>query len=497
MWRDLALSLSLANLCLLRIWARVVVYGGADAFHVKCAPSSTAVVAVAANLVLLWAVLWGFLRLLNSRIAWLAFGCKVCVLLAVLMALNSIRAVVAGQFPQIRVVTLAGLDSRLQAASAILLAAGLLVAGPRVRRLGATALLLLTPMAPMLLVGATAHLIQRSPALDTAHPLSPRVPGLASRNRVVWVIFDEWDFRAGFEAKPRGLRTPNIDRLAKESLFATQAHSPATDTIRSIPSLLTGERIAKAEPTGPADLLLTRFGASGANRWNATGTVFARARNSAINTAVAGWYFPYCRILAPALTACHWCEMARPDESCEASRAPVGQAMRDQMRSLFETSRFHFLGRSQRFEKHVRSYQELSEAGIAFAADPTLGFVFLHLPVPHSPYLRRDPDGTYRQGEYADGLALVDETVGRLLGAMASSGVWPSTHLVLSSDHSLRGASRPDPRIPFILRLAGDSRGVTYRSRFDTVVTGELLLRALRGELASHEAAAGWLDSRR
>jgi len=38
---------------------------------------------------------------------------------------------------------------------------------------------------------------------------------------------------------------------------------------------------------------------------------------------------------------------------------------------------------------------------------------------------------------------------------------------------------------------------MTYGNQFDTVVTGELLLRALRGELASHEAAAGWLDSRR
>ncbi len=500
MWRDAAIALSLANLCLVKVWGRIVFYGDADAFHMKCVPGSVEVLAAAANTGLLWAAIWILIRALRSDRRGFTVGCKLGLLAAVLMALNSIRAILAGQFPELRGALLASLGTQVQIGCVITFAAlvtvALFVAGPRMRRFGVVTLLVLAPLTVVTLFGAAIQLIW-APRHELAIPaLRPRTTGQMGRNRVVWVIFDEWDYHTAFENRPKELRTPNLDRLAKECLSATKAYPPGADTLRSIPSLLVGEVLSDVKKVRPADLLLSRPEVSAPVRWSADLTVLARARENGFNTAAAGWYLPYCRLLAPALTACHWCEMARAEESCEAFGNPLWRSMAGQMRSVFETTQFSLLGQSQGFEGHARSYRELLEAGASFAADPELGFVFLHLPVPHAPFLRGGPGGAFGSGDYADSLTLVDQTVGRLVDAMAAGGVWRSTHLLLSSDHSLRRTSHRDLRVPFLLRLAGDELGRVYSNRLSTVASGELLMRALNGEIATYEAAANWLDAR-
>jgi hypothetical protein len=501
MGRDMAVALSLANLCLVRVWGRVVCYGSADAFHMKCAPGSGSILAAGANLALLWAAVWALVVLRRNRRRWLAFAARAGLVAVVLVALNAVRAVAAGQFPNARGAILTSLGPNLEIVSAAGLAALVAVvlfrAGPRVRRWGARALLTLTPLAPMMLIGAAVHLVQPS-RYELATPrLSAPLPGPTPRIRAVWVIFDEWDFRTAFEARPPELRTPHLDRLVQQSLFATEAVAPANETVESIPALLLGERFVEVERSGPAELWLRRAGGPAPIRWDAGRSVLGRARERGINAAAAGWYLPYCRLLAPVVTACDWSEMAPADESCTALRAPVPQLMANQMRSLFQTGRFSLLGQSQGFHGFVRSYRELAEAGVRMAADAGLGLVFLHLPIPHAAGLRADPDGALAPGSQADTLALVDQTVGRLVAAVSSAGLWRSTHLLLSSDHSLRGVRQPDPRIPFILHLAGEHPGRIYANRFNTVVSGELLLRALAGEVATYDAAARWLDGQR
>ena len=54
-----------------------------------------------------------------------------------------------------------------------------------------------------------------------------------------------------------------------------------------------------------------------------------------------------------------------------------------------------------------------------------------------------------------------------------------------------------DHRIPFVLKLAGQKQGVTYEPEFNTVLTHDLILALLNGELRDAREVAAWLDQHR
>jgi hypothetical protein len=56
---------------------------------------------------------------------------------------------------------------------------------------------------------------------------------------------------------------------------------------------------------------------------------------------------------------------------------------------------------------------------------------------------------------------------------------------------------KSDPRIPYVLKLASQKEGVEYGPQFNTVLTGDLLIDVLRGEVTDPPSAAAWLDRNR
>lgn len=54
-----------------------------------------------------------------------------------------------------------------------------------------------------------------------------------------------------------------------------------------------------------------------------------------------------------------------------------------------------------------------------------------------------------------------------------------------------------DHRIPFVVKLAGQHEQLTYTSGFNTVLTHDLILALMRGEVTSPGGVAAWLDRHR
>ena len=126
-------------------------------------------------------------------------------------------------------------------------------------RIGFTCLLVLSPFTAITFARAAQHYFGRSvprPPCCSASPVGPSRAAL----RVVWIIFDEWDFRSGFSARPAGLNLANIDPLAAESLNAQHAVAPAGYTYLSVPSLLIGRTLSRMDP-------LSRNRREGEIRW--------------------------------------------------------------------------------------------------------------------------------------------------------------------------------------------------------------------------------------
>ena len=53
---------------------------------------------------------------------------------------------------------------------------------------------------------------------------------------------------------------------------------------------------------------------------------------------------------------------------------------------------------------------------------------------------------------------------------------------------------RHDHRIPFMLKLAGQKSSVEYDHAFNTILTRELLLKLLRGEMKTPSEVVEWIE---
>ena len=317
-------------------------------------------------------------------------------------------------------------------------------------------------------------------------PVSPQQP------RVVWIIFDELDYRVTFENRPADVVLPELDRLRGESLFATQALEPGLDTMVSLPSLLNGQRVHAAEPISERDLKITFAGDTNAMLWSASTQLFARARALGVNSAVVAWYHPYRRLFARDLAFCT--DLAIPLFE-QARGRTLGEAMANQLWSS--------LAPVQQRRLTVQVYQNGLRDALQVVTNPVYGLSLLHLLGPHEPGIYR-PDRKQLsvtsfstvQG-YFNNLMLTDRALGEMRRAMESAGQWESAWVIVSADHRWRKADRYDGRIdhrvPFIIKAPGSGRGMEITTPLDTVLSHDLILAILRGEVTDAEGAQSWL----
>src|SRR5438874_2263071 len=93
MWRDIAVSLSLANLIYLRIWSELLNYHYRDTYWLKTAPPPPHLIALMINVLVLAGVLWLIIarvRLLHSRFASLAPLGFLVILFTLINSLHSL-----------------------------------------------------------------------------------------------------------------------------------------------------------------------------------------------------------------------------------------------------------------------------------------------------------------------------------------------------------------------------------------------------------------------
>ena len=195
---------------------------------------------------------------------------------------------------------------------------------------------------------------------------------------VVWIIFDDLDFRLSFLERPSNTFMPEFDRLRRVSMFAENAVSPGSFTLKSVPALLTGKYLSSVELRGPRSIL---FGGAPANRQP---NIFSSVHAMGGNVAVVGWYIPYCRIFSQDLTSCFAYTM---ENGLSENSFTFAQSLRIQELNLFAYGHRSLLGESPRSQQRIDMLNAICRKALRYAADPALNLVFLHLPLPHAPYL--------------------------------------------------------------------------------------------------------------
>jgi Sulfatase len=413
--------------------------------------------------------------------------------------------------------------------------------------------MVLSPLLPLLTLDA-AWLYSRPELklLRTEH-VAGKLPHPSSSNRLIWIIFDEMDYHLAFEARPSRLQMPEFDRLQETSLFADRARPPALRTILAMPSLLTGQQ-AIQERHWTNNIALQFQGSAEWRDLSSQASIFSRVRGAGLNTAVAGWHNPYCRIIGNDLSECASAPNGSEPVAFYNGIAPLPFWSRSLAiafwhtadlpieRILFRHSRSFWAAHSSHSipfqprtgseptiglyrianirnrtvrEQQISAAKFITENAVRMAGDPDLNFVLVHAPAPHLPGIWNNDTKQFtatERSDYVDNLGFADFALGELRHALEKAGDWDRATVLVSADHPFRvnvwqqsslwsaelarmTKGEQHNYVPFILKLPGQTKPFPYHREFNTVLTGDLIWEILNGNIREPEQAAQWLDS--
>ena len=496
MWRLFVVCLSLANLCYVRVWQQLLAIQPRDLFWESHPPFRFQYIAAIADVLILGTVFFIVAVALRRAPVWLR---SIWFIALVLLCANAVRGIVFSSFSTLRVPW----PTSVRLFVLLMVAVGFGVTcwmvfrfNASVGRAGAFVATLFVPFV-LYAFGDSVWKAIRYNQEGTANGHTASRFQQNPKRRVVWVIFDEMDYRLSFVSRPGKNRMPNFDWLRAQSLTASNAKAPAMFTTVSMPSLIYGREIKSADALSAGRMRLSFLDGS-AMDFGDRPNVFSTARSMGMNTAVIGWYLPYCRTLNESLTDCWW----NPQQSQENSVGnKFSEALILQSRSIFETHYFSMFGQSLATQGHAAMYTALLDHAKKAAVDPSLGLVLLHFNIPHLPVFYDQRTGRFDRsdasGGYDDALVLTDRALGELRSEMENQGMWSRTTVLVSADHFYRDSpmvnGQRDHRVPFMVHYPGDDNRVDFGSELQTVLTSDLILATLGGEVKSNAEAAGFL----
>lgn len=482
--RELLLAISLANLCFYGVWHQLLF---AQPFYMPLW-SWRDLLAITLNVSALAAVFWLAIMRRRTRAAGAWHWSSGLSLLPALIFLNLLRL---RYWSRLRAALDDDLLLLLLAVAAALLCAYVLARWPGKVLAGAEVLTLwLFAFVPMTF-GQAAWMLHQPQLPVTA--MAPALPPSPLRPRVLWIVFDEMDWRPVFGGRPPTLALPELDRLRAQSLDVAPAIQTGLVTAPAMASLIYGRQVYDVQPAGPSELQLNFVPQGDYETWPPQHNLFAHARQAGFNTAAVGWFLPYCRMFAVDLTRCYW-------ESMYAGVVDGRPSLLASVRNQWLT-----LSPLEGRQRHLLRHQNLMREAQRAAVDSNLGFVLIHLAVPHEPAIYDRHTGgftavSFQKDWYLDNLALADRSLGELRHAMESAGLWERTTVLVTSDHSLRHDAVSNPhtgaQIPFLLKLAGQQGGMTYQQPTSNLAAHDLTLALLRSELDTSQEVTHWLDQR-
>jgi hypothetical protein len=341
----------------------------------------------------------------------------------------------------------------------------------------------------------------------------PETTNRADRPRIVWILFDELSYQQVFGDRYPSLQLPNLDEFRKSSTLFANTQPIINDTEEAIPSIFLGQVITRVNYTASNQLQVG--GATGTlYPFNAAGTPFALARQQGLTTGVAGWYNPYCGMLAPYLNRCYWTdELLEPSVFVQEGFWPsllhpwalYARIFAHPWKALSKSYRARVivdllepiaLEKMSNLDYRARIYEDLLAHAVRLLEPSGPDFVFVHLPLPHPPgfYNRKTQQfETFGQHSYIDNLALTDKTLGQLLAILRQSPRWKNTSVVVCGDHSWRvymwaggtlwtpedeAASHGgafDPRPLLMVHLAGQTTSATVSEPFPLLKVHDIL----------------------
>lgn len=475
MLRDFLISLSFANICLSNIWLR---FFYRSKMNMKYFPTAKSFLALIINELLFTLIIWGSLwlfRRINNKIVSRVVKIFVCLMvLAFLNAtMNSIPGIDEKNFYMVVLAVIVILLLR----RAMFKAAMVLI-------------LLLAPLA-LIIIGQSTQEIFNIPHEDSLPVVSRPIENPnPNAPRVLWLIFDEMDQRISFIDRPQNLNLSEFDRFKRQSLFAENAYPPARGTLPSIPALIDGKLISSSWRLDSDIIKIIYEGSNQAENWGSKPNVFTRAKKLGINTALIGEYLPYTRLIGGDLDFCTWSAYRYQYVS---SKDTLWDNLATQIHIFFRVLELYY-------EQQKIATREIFDGTRKLVVDSRYGLVFIHFPVPHSPFIYKHAWWDQFPKGYTENLNLCNIILGQIRKDMEINGIWENANIIISTDHSYRDSKKfdgkEDYRIPFMVKLAKQEQPIVYSQTFNTVLTHDLVLDILSKKVTTPVELVQWLNKR-
>jgi hypothetical protein len=383
-------------------------------------------------------------------------------------------------------------------------------------------------------LAAVAILIQFGWCAWEARNLNPAfvgnsrsAPSLVSarHRRVIWILLDELSYQQVYEKRFPMLSLPAFDHLADQSVVFTHVVPAGIVTEQVVPSLFSGLPADQIRVSAQGHLTSLRNPITGAwQLFDQHNTIFADARNANYATAIAGWYNPYCRLLPAVLDRCFWTNrnsVFRYSQSDETWPGRVSSSLRTLVSYTFENLRIGPAAEPDsavNAEMHIRDFQEIRNESDKLLADPSIDFVFLHVPVPHPPGIfdRRRMTFVTTGSSYLDNLVLADQYLAHVRHLLEQQHQWESSMVIIMGDHSWRTTlfwkSLPDwtaeegqasdgghfdDRPGFIVKMPMQQDSLRVETPFPAIKTRALLDAIIGNELQTGEELKIWSERQR
>ncbi len=289
---------------------------------------------------------------------------------------------------------------------------------------------------PQLLYACFNH----APAEQASFAHTASQPWRPGEPRIVWVLFDELSYDQVFEHRQPDVELPAFTALRQESVSFSQLVPLGNQTELIVPSLFLGRPIFQVKSNRQGAMLWISSPEKSWESFPPEDTVFAAAQRQGWGTGVAGWYNPYCRILATVLDRCYWTHRefsfgGRFNRL--SSQQGVWANARDGLPlvSQIENAWHH----TSSARNHRVDYRSVLREAKSLIDDENIRFAFIHLPVPHPPGIFADPvRGSGQTNDYLGNLLLADQALAQLRAAIAKTSAASDTIFIVSSDHSWR-----------------------------------------------------------
>ena len=376
---------------------------------------------------------------------------------------------------------------------------------PSAYRAAVRGLLVLLLVAGCTAVWMVPELLYRGLQAQRTDALAPETPpalasdrrDLAGRGgRIVWLLLDELSYDQTFDHRFPGLAMPSFDEFKSKSVVFSDLQPAGSATDLVIPAFFLGKPVDNIRSGADGEPMFQLAGSKQWQPFDAHATLFSDAHRLGWTTGVVGWFNPYCRILAGTLDYCFWRMGDGEFDGPLSTKSSLENAISPIQNMVWDLERKP--GFTQ--QVHAADLAAIMQAATALIRDPSINFVFIHLPVPHLPGIYDRKTGTMRaSGTYLDNLALSDQVLGELMSSLDATPLASKTTVIVSSDHSWRLAVwRPtalwtkeeeeasrghfDPRPVLMIHYPGQQAEHDITAPFEEIRIHQLIERMLRGE---------------